>query len=219
MRKTKVIFYTNNKGVSPVKNDLFKLTKRQQGKVQRAIQPIVEFGVGTHIRNIKKLTGTPLWEIRILGRDNIRILYAMVIAGSIVLLNIFVKKSQKTPRKELKIALERLADAKRRLTSWYHIWYHVIMYKGFVTFEEVLEDQLRDPEFRKEWEDSEADYQVSRQMIKARLEKKMSQRALAKKVKTSQARISQLENMNGNPSLSFLRRVSSALDIKFQLSV
>jgi len=93
------------------------------------------------------------------------------------------------------------------------------MYKGFVTFEEVLEDQLRDPEFRKEWEDSEADYQVSRQMIKARLEKKMSQRALAKKVKTSQARISQLENMNGNPSLSFLRRVSSALDIKFQLSV
>jgi phage-related protein len=41
----------------------------------------------------------------------------MVIAGSIVLLNIFVKKSQKTPRKELKIALERLADAKRRLTS------------------------------------------------------------------------------------------------------
>jgi ribosome-binding protein aMBF1 (putative translation factor) len=93
------------------------------------------------------------------------------------------------------------------------------MYKGFVTFEEVLEDQLRDPEFRKEWEDGEADYQVSRQMIKARLEKKMSQRALAKKVKTSQARISQLENMNGNPSLSFLRRVSSALDIKFQLSV
>ena len=93
------------------------------------------------------------------------------------------------------------------------------MYKGFVTFEEVLEDQLRDPEFRKEWEDGEADYQVSRQMIKARLEKKMSQRALAKKANTSQARISQLENMNGNPSLSFLRRVSSALDIKFQLSV
>ena len=42
---------------------------------------------------------------------------------------------------------------------------------------------------------------------------------IAKKAKTSQARISQLENMNGNPSLSFLRRVSSALDIKFQLSV
>ncbi len=93
------------------------------------------------------------------------------------------------------------------------------MYKGFITFEEALKEQLKNPEFRKEWEDSEADYQISRQMIKARLAKKMSQRALAKKAKTSQARISQLENMNGNPSMAFLRRVSSALDMKFQLSV
>lgn len=89
----------------------------------------------------------------------------------------------------------------------------------FYTFDDFLSDQLKDPKFRKEWEDSEADYQVSRQMIKARLEKKMSQRTLAKRAKTSQARISQLENMNGNPSMAFLKRVSSALDMKFQLSV
>lgn len=88
-----------------------------------------------------------------------------------------------------------------------------------ITFEEHLEEELRDPGFRKVWEASEADYQISRQMIKARLEKKMSQRALAKKAKTSQANISNLEGMNYNPSLAFLKRISGALGIKFQLSI
>ena len=87
------------------------------------------------------------------------------------------------------------------------------------TFEEFLEEELRDPEFRKLWEASEADYQIARQMIKARLEKKMSQRALAKKAKTTQARISELEGQNANPSLATLKRISGALGIKFQLSI
>ena len=93
------------------------------------------------------------------------------------------------------------------------------MYKGFITYEEVLAKQLKDPEFRKLWEKSEADYQIARQMIKARLEKKMSQRALAKKAKTTQARISALEGQHANPSLALLKRISGALDTKFQLSI
>ena len=88
-----------------------------------------------------------------------------------------------------------------------------------ITFEEHLEEELRDPSFRKVWEASEADYQIARQMIKARLEKKMSQRALAKKAKTTQARISELEGQNANPSLATLKRISEALGIKFQLSI
>jgi len=43
------------------------------------------------------------------------------------------------------------------------------------TFEEFLEEELKDPGFRKVWEASEADYQIARQMIKARLEKKIKQ--------------------------------------------
>ena len=87
------------------------------------------------------------------------------------------------------------------------------------TFEEFLEEELKDPGFRKVWEASEADYQIARQMIKARLEKKMSQRALAKKANTTQARIWELEGQNANPSLATLKRISGALGIKFQLSI
>lgn len=93
------------------------------------------------------------------------------------------------------------------------------MNNKFYTLDDFLKEQLKRPGFKKEWEASEADYQISRQMIKARLEKKMSQRALAKKAKTSQANISNLEGMNYNPSLAFLKRISSALGIKFQLSI
>lgn len=87
------------------------------------------------------------------------------------------------------------------------------------TLQDSIEESLKDPRFRREWEESEAEYQISRQMIKARLEKKMSQRALAKKAKTTQARICELEGQNANPSIATLKRISSALGIKFQLSI
>lgn len=88
-----------------------------------------------------------------------------------------------------------------------------------ILFEDDLRERLKDPEFKKLWEASEADYQIARQMIKARLAKKMSQRELATKAKTTQARISALEGQNANPSLSFLKRIGAALDIKFRLSI
>jgi len=60
------------------------------------------------IPHVKKLTGTPLWEIRILGENNARILFVTHIGKQIVLLHAFIKKSNKTPAKEIAIALKRL---------------------------------------------------------------------------------------------------------------
>lgn len=50
---------------------------------------------------VKKLTGTSLWEIRILGGDSIRIFYVTMKIKTFFLLHAFKKKSQKTPSKEL----------------------------------------------------------------------------------------------------------------------
>ena len=86
------------------------------------------------------------------------------------------------------------------------------------TFQEDLAKRLKNPKFRKEWEDSEAEFQLSCRLIEARLKKKMSQQDLAKKVKTSQAAISRIEGMNGNPSLAFLKRIAAALDTKLVVS-
>jgi ribosome-binding protein aMBF1 (putative translation factor) len=93
-------------------------------------------------------------------------------------------------------------------------------YRGYKVFtlQDHLKELLKDPEFKKEWEDSEVEYQLSCRMIEARLKNNLSQRELAKKVGTSQAAISRIEGMNGNPSIGLLKRIADALNTKLQIS-
>lgn len=86
------------------------------------------------------------------------------------------------------------------------------------TLADHLKELLKNPKFKKEWEDSEAEYQLACRLIEARLKRNLSQRDLAKKVHTSQAAISRIEAMHGNPSLSLLKRIAQALGTKVHIS-
>lgn len=86
-----------------------------------------------------------------------------------------------------------------------------------LTLNEYLEDQLKDPEFKKEWEKSEAAYQVTRALIEARIKGKISQRELAKKAGTTQAVISRIENMSVSPSVRLLQRIADSLGKKLEI--
>lgn len=86
-----------------------------------------------------------------------------------------------------------------------------------LTFNQYLKNSLKNPEFKKLWEMADPEYQLSRQIIKARLQKKMSQQDLAKKANTTQAIISRLENSNFNPSLNLLKRISYGLGSKLNI--
>ena len=88
------------------------------------------------------------------------------------------------------------------------------MKNKYYTFEDHLKEQLKDPAFRKAWKESEPEYLLAKKLIENRLKKKISQRTLARKVKTTQAVLSRIETMNANPSLSLLKRIASALDSK-----
>ena len=85
------------------------------------------------------------------------------------------------------------------------------------TYQDDLQESLKDPLFKKAWEESEPEYLLAKQLIEKRLAKNLSQRDLAKKVKTSQAAISRIESMRGNPSIHLLKRVSIALDSKLNI--
>lgn len=87
------------------------------------------------------------------------------------------------------------------------------------TFQDHLKELLKNPEFKKEWEDSEVEFQLGCKLIEARLKRNLSQRELAKKVGTSQAAISRIESMEANPSLSLLKRIAAALNTKLQISL
>lgn len=91
--------------------------------------------------------------------------------------------------------------------------------KRFLTHKELHREWMKDPEFRREYEKLEPEYEIACQIIEARLKKKMSQEELAKKVGTGQAVISRLEGMNAKPSISLLTRVARALQTKITVTV
>jgi phage-related protein len=60
--------------------------------------------------HIKHLEGK-LWELRLIGRDGIaRALYITAIGQRVVVVRAFVKKTQKTPRAEIELALRRAKE-------------------------------------------------------------------------------------------------------------
>ena len=60
-----------------------------------------------YVKHIEKA----LWEIRLKGRDGIsRALYVTAKPKRVVVLRVFIKKTQKTPRKEIKLALKRAEE-------------------------------------------------------------------------------------------------------------
>ena len=71
--------------------------------------------------------------------------------------------------------------------------------------------------FDKEWERTEAAYQVTRELIRARIDGKISQRELAKKANTTQAVLSRIENMTVSPSIGLLQKIAQALDKKLEV--
>jgi phage-related protein len=60
--------------------------------------------------HVKHIEGR-LWEIRLSGRDGIaRALYVTATGKRVVILRAFVKKTQKTPRNEINLALARAKE-------------------------------------------------------------------------------------------------------------
>ena len=103
----KVIYYISPSGDNPVKQFL-EVNIKAKIKAFKIFSNIEEYGLTAVIPHIKKLAGTPLWEIRILGEVSTRILYVTQKEKRILLLHAFVKKTNKTPLKEIDIALSRL---------------------------------------------------------------------------------------------------------------
>ena len=77
---------------------------------------------------------------------------------------------------------------------------------------------LKDPAVRKAYAESELEYQISRAIIRARIEKGYTQKQLADKMNTKQSVISRVENAGTVPSLSLLKRLAAALDTSLQVS-
>ena len=84
-------------------------------------------------------------------------------------------------------------------------------------FQELLQEQLKDPEFKKEWDDIQPEMDVIRAMIDARIEQNLTQKDLAARTGIDQADISKLENGTRNPSLKLLKKLASGLGMRLKI--
>lgn len=106
----RVSFYAPRAKVSPIKEFLDSCQPSLRTKILRQLKYVEEYGLNPAIPNIKKIRGTSLWELRILGKDNIRVICAPQPGKEIKVLHVFNKKKQKTPAKELNSALKRYKE-------------------------------------------------------------------------------------------------------------
>lgn len=85
-------------------------------------------------------------------------------------------------------------------------------------FTRYLKKNLKNPEFRKEWDALETETQIMRSLIEARLEAGMTQKQLSEKTGINQSNLSRIERGNGNPSVATLERIAAALGKKVSIS-
>lgn len=77
---------------------------------------MIEYGSNLGMPHTKSISGG-LFELRLKSKEGIaRIFYCTQVGQNIIMLHSFVKKSQKTPKKELSIALTRLQEVKKNDT-------------------------------------------------------------------------------------------------------
>jgi transcriptional regulator with XRE-family HTH domain len=86
------------------------------------------------------------------------------------------------------------------------------------TQQEVLADQLRDPEFRAEWERLTPARVVASCLLNYRGKHRLSQRALAEQLGLKQPAVARLEAAEHEPDFRTLRLLSGKLGIEFLLS-
>lgn len=103
----KVTFYTPVGKTSPIEEFLDSCQLNLRTKILRQLKYVEEYGLNLAIPNIKKIPDTSLWELRILGKDNIRVICLPLPEKNVKVLHIFRKKKEKTPFRELNLAISR----------------------------------------------------------------------------------------------------------------
>lgn len=110
MGKFEVVFYEKENGERPAEKFLDGLDDKMRGKLLMILKVLEE--KGTDLREpYSKYLRDGIFEIRgKVGSDISRVLYFFYDGGKIIVTNGFIKKTQSTPKQEIKLAKEYKKD-------------------------------------------------------------------------------------------------------------
>ncbi len=104
----KVKFFQTARGESPIEDFIKDQDERTYARILHLILLLKNNGPFLKPPYVKKLQ-SGLYELRTTGKIAVRVFYTML-NNEYYLLNIFKKKTNKTPTREIKIALDRIKE-------------------------------------------------------------------------------------------------------------
>ena len=85
------------------------------------------------------------------------------------------------------------------------------------TYQESLREMMQNPEFKREYEEQQPEFDIIRAMVDARTSQNLTQKQLAERTGINQADISKLENGTRNPSINLLKRLAEGMDMVLKI--
>lgn len=84
-------------------------------------------------------------------------------------------------------------------------------------FRDLLNERLKDEDFKKEYDELTPEYEVVKAFLNARKQSNMTQKELSEKSGVAQSDISKLENGNSNPSIKMLQRLANSMNMHIKV--
>lgn len=84
-------------------------------------------------------------------------------------------------------------------------------------YKDFLNEQMKNPEFKKEYDALDAEFSIIQAILDARKKSGLTQKDLAERTGIAQADISKLENGNANPSLRTLQRLAEGMGMQLKV--
>ena len=146
-----------------------------------------------------------IWEMRLRERGGIaRALYLTAAGRRVVIVRVFTKKTQKTPRGEIEFCTATCKGGD--------------MTRKMVPVEESFAAWRKEPAYVRAYNALEEEFSLARAMIEARAHAGLTQEQLADRMHTTQAVIAPLESGRVKPSTRTLERLAAATGMRLRIS-
>lgn len=85
------------------------------------------------------------------------------------------------------------------------------------TYLDTLNEMLKDPEFKKEWDELEPERQVTKAIANARSKSKVTQMELSQKTGINQSNLSRIERGTMIPSIKTLSKIAQGMGLHLKI--
>jgi len=112
MPSSKIHLYKTVSGKQTITNFIDKQSPKNIAKIRNGLRLLETYGlVLQKTKWLKKIKQKPdIFELRITGKQQFRLLFSPLNSQTFLITHIFIKKSKKTPQKEIRLATKRALE-------------------------------------------------------------------------------------------------------------